>query len=102
MEEDNIFYMPESTEGEIIDKMIEMAMSIRNDWQDPREECRQILRLCKLLKNKVKEPEKSFGERVVKRFYDSVWEISEGASEKLKQIINEELEKEKSNGKDQS
>lgn len=53
MEEENIFDMPEDTKEHIIDKIYAMSSSIRNDWSDPRSECRQIWRLCDLLKTMI-------------------------------------------------
>jgi hypothetical protein len=52
-EETNCFEMLEETTEQIIDKISEMASSIREDWTDPRTECRHIRRLCDLLKTKL-------------------------------------------------
>jgi hypothetical protein len=52
VEEDTCFEMPEGTKEEIIDKIDAMAVSIRCDWSDPRSQCREISRLCALLKTK--------------------------------------------------
>ena len=51
-DEMSCFNMQEDTCEQIIEKIYEMATSIRNDWSDPRSECREILRLCDLLKKK--------------------------------------------------
>jgi hypothetical protein len=48
-EEISCFDLPETTRREIIVKISAMASSIRNDWSDPRNECRHILRLCTML-----------------------------------------------------
>ena len=45
--------MKEESELEIVCKIDAMAASIRNDWTDPRAECREIFRLCDLLKKKL-------------------------------------------------
>ena len=50
MEEESAFDMPETTKEEIIDKIKALAWDIRNDWSDPRGECRAIVELCKKLK----------------------------------------------------
>ena len=50
-EEENAFDMPETTREEIIDKISALAWEIRNDWSDPRGECRKIVELCKKLKD---------------------------------------------------
>lgn len=49
-EEENAFNMPEETKEQIVAKIEAMAWSIRNDWTDPRSECRYIVTLCKKLK----------------------------------------------------
>ncbi len=49
-EEENAFEMPETTREEIIDKISALAWQIRNDWSDPRGECRAIVGLCNKLK----------------------------------------------------
>lgn len=49
-EEISCFDLPENTVEEIIDKINAMASSIRNDWTDPRSECRAIWALTKKLK----------------------------------------------------
>lgn len=49
-EEFNPYDMPETTAVEILDKIAEMAWEIRNDWSDPRGECREIVRLAEKLK----------------------------------------------------
>lgn len=51
-DEDKSFEMPEETATEIVEKIRAMASRIRNDWTDPRSECREIWRLCDLLKTK--------------------------------------------------
>lgn len=50
MEEENVWDLPEETKGEIIDKIQALAWLIRNDWSDPRGECRKIVELCEKLK----------------------------------------------------
>lgn len=50
MEEESVFDMPETTEEEIISKISALAWQIRNDWSDPRGECRKIVSLCDKLK----------------------------------------------------
>lgn len=50
MEEENAFELPEDTKEQIIDKISALAWSIRNDWSDPRGECRTIVKLCEKLK----------------------------------------------------
>jgi len=50
MEEENAFELPENTKDEIIDKISALAWEIRNDWSDPRGECRKIVELCEKLK----------------------------------------------------
>lgn len=49
-EEENAFDLPEDTKEEIIDKISALAWLIRNDWSDPRGECRAIVKLCEKLK----------------------------------------------------
>jgi len=49
-EEFNPYDMPETTAMEIISKIEAMAWEIRNDWTDPRGECRVIIRLTEKLK----------------------------------------------------
>lgn len=51
MEEDNAFDLPEESKLEIIDKIAALAMQIRNDWTDPRSECRRIVELTTKLKS---------------------------------------------------
>jgi len=48
-EESNAFELPQDTKEQIIDKISALAWQIRNDWSDPRGECRMIVDLCKLL-----------------------------------------------------
>lgn len=50
MEEITPFEMPEESKEQIVDKISAMASSIRDDWSDPRSECREIKRLCEKLK----------------------------------------------------
>ncbi len=51
MEEENLAWdLPEETKDEIIDKISALAWEIRNDWSDPRGECRKIVELCEKLK----------------------------------------------------
>ena len=50
MEEENVWDLLEETQEEIIDKISALAWQIRNDWSDPRSECREIVRLCEKLK----------------------------------------------------
>lgn len=52
-EEISCFDLPEDTPLQILEKISAMASSIRNDWSDPRNECREIWRLCALLKPKL-------------------------------------------------
>lgn len=52
-QETSCFDMKEESELEIVCKIDAMATSIRNDWTDPRAECREIFRLCDLLKKKL-------------------------------------------------
>jgi hypothetical protein len=49
-EEFNPYEMPETTALEIINKIASMAREIRNDWTDPRNECREIVKLTEKLK----------------------------------------------------
>ena len=49
-EEINVFDMPENTKVEIIEKISALAWQIREDWSDPRTECRRIVELCQKLK----------------------------------------------------
>lgn len=51
MEEENAFELPEDTKEQIIDKISALAWEIRNDYSDPRSECREIVKLCEKLKN---------------------------------------------------
>lgn len=48
-EEKTSWDMPEQTKKEIIEKISALAREIRNDWSDPRSECRKIVELCKKL-----------------------------------------------------
>ena len=48
--EECAFELPETTKLEIIEKIKALAWSIRNDWSDPRGECRTIVKLCEKLK----------------------------------------------------
>lgn len=48
-EEKTSWDMPETTKLEIIEKISALAWDIRNDWSDPRSECRKIVELCKKL-----------------------------------------------------
>ena len=48
--EETAFDLPETTKMEIIEKIEALAWEIRNDWSDPRSECRKIVELCKKLK----------------------------------------------------
>jgi len=50
MEEESAWDLPEETKDEIIDKIAALACEIRNDWSDPRDECRGIVKLCEKLK----------------------------------------------------
>lgn len=51
MEDDfNPHDLPETTANEIINKIEAMAWQIRQDWTDPRGECRAIVRLTEKLK----------------------------------------------------
>lgn len=50
IEEESAWDLPETTEEEIINKISALAWEIRNDWSDPREECRKIVALCGSLK----------------------------------------------------
>lgn len=47
------FDMPETTKLEIIEKISALAWEIRNDWSDPRGECRKIVELCKKLQEQI-------------------------------------------------
>jgi hypothetical protein len=49
-EEVSAFELPEDTKEQVIDKIEALAWSIRNDWTDPRGECRRIVELCSKLK----------------------------------------------------
>lgn len=49
-EEESAFDMPEQTKDEVINKISALARRIRNDWSDPRGECRKIVELCEKLK----------------------------------------------------
>lgn len=51
MEEENAFELPEETKNEIIEKIQALTWNIRNDWSDPRSECRKIVELCEKLKS---------------------------------------------------
>jgi hypothetical protein len=53
-EEVDAFDMPETTKEEIILKISSLAWRIRNDWSDPRSECRDIVRLCHILTDLIK------------------------------------------------
>ena len=48
--EETAFNLPETTKLEIIEKIEALALEIRKDWNDPRNECRKIVDLCKKLK----------------------------------------------------
>jgi hypothetical protein len=48
--EETAFDLPETTKLEIIEKIKALAWEIRNDWSDPRNECRKIVELCEKLK----------------------------------------------------
>jgi hypothetical protein len=48
--EETAFKLPEETRLQIIEKIEALTWSIRNDWSDPRGECRTIVLLCKKLK----------------------------------------------------
>ncbi len=50
-DEESAFDMPETTRLEIIEKISALAWEIRNDWSDPRSECRKIVQLCDKLKD---------------------------------------------------
>jgi len=52
-EEQNAFDMPETTKEEIIDKIEALAWDIRNDWTDPRGQCKTIVALCKKIKEEL-------------------------------------------------
>lgn len=49
-EDINVWNLPESTKEEIINKIEALALEIRNDWTDPRSECRKIVALCQKLR----------------------------------------------------
>jgi hypothetical protein len=49
-EEETAYDLPEETPLEIIAKIRGLATEIRNDWSDPRNDCRNIWRLCDKLK----------------------------------------------------
>lgn len=51
MEDNNAFDLPENTKLEIINKIADLAWQIRNDWTDPRSECRRIVELTTKLKS---------------------------------------------------
>ena len=55
MEDENAFELPEDTIEQIIDKIAALAWRIRNDWSDPRGECRTIVTLTDKLKEQLKE-----------------------------------------------
>lgn len=57
-EEKTTWEMPEETAVQIVDKIRSFASDIRGDWTDPRSECREIWRLCDVLKERLKEPTK--------------------------------------------
>lgn len=44
-EYESAFDMPEETLEQVVNKIEAMAWQIRNDWSDPRSECRSIVRL---------------------------------------------------------
>ena len=52
-EETSAFDMPETTKLEIIEKISALAWEIRNDWSDPRGECRKLVELCKKLQEQI-------------------------------------------------
>ena len=49
-EELSALYMPETTKEEIINKIGSLAREIRDDWSDPRWQCKTIVALCEKLK----------------------------------------------------
>jgi hypothetical protein len=53
-EEKTAYDLPESTAAEIIEKIRGMAAEIRSDWSDPRNEYRNIWRLCDKAKRDIK------------------------------------------------
>lgn len=53
--EERSYELPEGTKEEIIEKISAYAWEIRNDWSDPRSECRDIVRLCDKLKLLISE-----------------------------------------------
>lgn len=50
MEETNAFDLADDTKLEIIDKIEALAWQIRNNWTDPKSECREIVELTIKLK----------------------------------------------------
>jgi hypothetical protein len=48
-DENNSYDMPEDTVKQCIEKISSLAWDIRSDWNDPRNECREIVRLCEKL-----------------------------------------------------
>ena len=50
MEDESAFDLPEETKEQIIDKIEALTWEIRNDWSDPRGQCRKIVELCAKLK----------------------------------------------------
>jgi hypothetical protein len=55
-EEVSAFDLPESNALEVVDKIYALAQQIRNDWNDPRSECRTIYKLCDKLKTMIGVP----------------------------------------------
>jgi hypothetical protein len=55
-QETSSWELPEETVLQIIEKINAHAVAIRNDWSDPRSECRDIWRLCGILKSKIDQP----------------------------------------------
>jgi hypothetical protein len=53
MEEENPHELPEETFSEMLDKMSALAWCIRNDWSDPRHECREIVRISNKIKKEI-------------------------------------------------
>lgn len=49
MVEINVFDMPENNKLDMLRKIEALAMRIREDWSDPRSECRKIKELCEAL-----------------------------------------------------